>query len=130
MLKLIGPCIVGSTPEVREYEDTTVTSFSVASHERWKTRGGDRREVTTWFRMSAWGNMGETIAEYIKKGERIYLEAVIKPDEETGGPRLWEGDDGTRASYEAKVVGFEFLGGSGGPTEDEDEDDGDGDIPW
>lgn len=68
---LIG--YVARDPEQRSTPSgTTVTSFSLpTSH----SRGGE--EVTTWFRVSAFGKLGETCAAYLTKGSYVYIEGTL-----------------------------------------------------
>jgi single-strand DNA-binding protein len=53
--------------------------------------------------------------QYLTKGSKIFVEGRLKPDPNTGGPRLWQRQDGTvAASYEMVVDSFVFLGSSEG----------------
>ena len=46
---------LGSDPEMRYMPSgDPVTSFSVATNRRYKTRDGEQREETEWFRINAW----------------------------------------------------------------------------
>jgi single-strand DNA-binding protein len=128
---------LGRDPEMRYLPDgTAVTSFSVATNRRWTDKAtGQPVDETTWFRISVWGRQAETANEYLSKGRRVLVEGQITPDRNTGGPRLWTGQDGTvRASFEVRADNVRFLGGrdegdyepSGGddfgaPAEEEDE---------
>lgn len=127
---------LGSDPEMRYMSDgTAVTNFSVATNRRWTNRAsGEQQEETTWFRVSVWGRQAETTNEYLSKGRQVLVEGRMKPDPQTGGPRLWTGQDGaTRASYEITAESVRFVGGreSGGfsgddsgvagPAQEEDE---------
>ena len=102
---------LGSDPEMRYMPDgTAVTSFSLASSRRWATASGEKAQETTWFRCSVWGKRGETANQYLAKGHRVQVEGRLKPDPNTGGPRLWKRQDGTvAASYEVVVDEFVFL---------------------
>jgi single-strand DNA-binding protein len=47
----------------------------------------------------------------LSKGSKVLIEGRIKPDPNTGGPRLWTGQDGTvRASFEITADNFSFVG--------------------
>ena len=99
-------------------DGTPVTSFSVATSERWTDRtSGERRERTTWWRVSAWGKQAETCNEYLSKGRQVLVEGTINVDPETGGPRIWTAQDGQpRASLELNAQNVRFLGGRGEST--------------
>lgn len=105
---------LGRDPEMRYMPDgTAVTSFSVATNRSWTDRSsGQQVDETTWFRVSVWGSQAEPCNQYLSKGRRVLVEGTLTPDRETGGPRLWTGQDGTvRASYELRARSVKFLGG-------------------
>ncbi len=110
---------LGSDPEMRYMSDgTAVTSFSVATSRKWTNRGsGDQQEETTWFRVSVWRRQAEIANEYLSKGRQVLIEGRLKPDPQTGGPRIWTRQDGTAgASFELTADYVRFVGGrdSGG----------------
>lgn len=120
---------VGRDPEMR-YTPTgqAVTSFSVATNRQYVNNNGETIKETAWFRVSVWGKQAETCNQYLKKGARVLVEGRLTPDPNTGGPRIWTGQDGQpRASFEitAQVVRFlssraEAEGGAGlAPLEEE-----------
>jgi single-strand DNA-binding protein len=107
---------LGSDPEMRYMPDgTAVTNFSVATNRRWTDRAsGEPREETTWFRVSAWRQQAELANEYLSKGRQVLVEGRLRPDPQTGGPRMWTGQDGSvRASYELNADVIRFIGGRG-----------------
>lgn len=64
MLQVTAVGRVGKDAEVRKTQNgNSVTSFSLAVNVGW----GDR-ETTRWLDCSMWGQRGEKIAEYIRKG--------------------------------------------------------------
>jgi single-strand DNA-binding protein len=113
---------LGSDPELRYTgEGTAVVNFSVATNRRWSNSDGSQGEETVWFRVSAWRRLAEVCAEYLSKGRQVMVEGRMKPDPETGGPRVWEGQDGTpRASFEITASQVTFLqsGSNGGQSDD------------
>jgi len=67
-----------------------------------------------WFRVSTWRKLAETCNQYLSKGRQVFVEGRMAPDRETGGPRVWTGNDGVaRASYEVTASEVRFLGGRG-----------------
>lgn len=97
---------LGGDPEMRYLDDgTPVTRFSVAVNEK---RG--ESESTTWYRVSAWRRQAETCAQYLAKGRAVLVEGKLAGDRDTGGPRIWTGNDGTpRASFELNADRVVFL---------------------
>ena len=104
---------VGADPEMRYQPDgTAVTSFSLATNRRWKDGNGQDVDENTWFRVSIWGKRAEAANQYLSKGSKVLVEGRIKPDPNTGGPRLWTRQDGTpAASFEVQADNFSFIGG-------------------
>lgn len=124
---------LGRDPEMRYTGDgTPVTSFSVATNRRWTNSDGSQGEETVWFRVSAWRRLAETCAQYLSKGRQVMVEGRMTPDRDTGGPRVWTGQDGVaRASFELTADRVIFLqgrsdtyGGGGGGMGAEDEGGG------
>ncbi len=116
--KIIVVGNLGRDPEMRYMPDgTAVTNFSVASSRRWTGADGQQREETTWFRIEVWRKQAETANQYLSKGSKVLVEGRIKPDPNTGGPRLWTRQDGSiAASFEivADTVRFLTPKGEGG----------------
>ena len=106
---------LGRDPEMRYTpQGTPVTNFSVATNYKWTGADGTPAEETTWFRVSAWGKLGEICNQYLSKGRQVLVEGRLRPDPETGAPRLWTGNDGiTRASFEVHANTVKFLGRRG-----------------
>ncbi len=102
---------VGRDPEMRYTPSgQAVTSFSVATNRQYSNNNGELIKETTWFRVSAWGKQAETCNQYLKKGSKVLVEGRLTPDKETGGPRIWNGQDGAaRASFEVTAQTVRFL---------------------
>lgn len=107
---------LGRDPEMRYMPDgTAVTSFSVATSQRWTNKAtGEPQEETTWFRVTVWRKQAETVNEYLSKGSKVLVEGRIKPDPNTGGPKLWTRQDGTvGSSFEITADTVRFLSSRG-----------------
>lgn len=101
---------LGRDPEMRYTPSgQAVTNFSVATNRQFTASNGESVKETTWFRVSAWGRLAETTHQYLRKGSRVLVEGRLNPDPATGGPRIWNRQDGSpAASFEitANVVRF------------------------
>jgi len=96
---------VGRDPESRfTAEGKQVTSFSVAVNVGY----GDNKS-TAWYRVEAWEKLAETCAKYVKKGMKVFVEGGLKFDKETGGPRIWESNGVSKASFELRAYSVRFL---------------------
>ena len=114
--KIIVVGNLGRDPEMRYMPDgTAVTNFSMATSRRWTDKAtGEPREETTWFRVTVWRKQAETANEYLSKGSKVLVEGRIKPDPNTGAPRLWTRQDGTvGASFEITADTVRFLSSRG-----------------
>ena len=81
---------LGRDPEMRYTPSgQAVTQFTVAVNRNFKGQDGEWQEETEWFRVVAWGPTGERAAEYLRKGNKVYVEGRLQT-------RQWEGQDGQK----------------------------------
>lgn len=106
---------LGKDPEMRYTPSgTPVTSLSVATNRKYTGSDGQQVKETTWFRVSVFGKMAETVAQYLKKGSAVLVEGRLTPDKTSGGPRVYQRPDGTMgATYEVAANTVRFLSGRG-----------------
>lgn len=102
---------LGKDPEMRYTPaGKAITSFSVAVNESYTDAQGNKAKKTIWFRCSAWEKKAEVCNTYLKKGSKVLIEGRMIADPATGGPKIWQKQDGTSgASFELTVVEVEFL---------------------
>ena len=107
-ITLIGN--LGKDPEMKYTPSgQAVTSFSVACSRSY-AKNGETVKETTWFRCETWGKLAEVANQYLHKGSKVLIEGRMKPDIGTGGPRVWQKQDGTNgASFEVVVSELKFL---------------------
>lgn len=93
---------LGADPELR-YTDGNipVATMSVATNESYKDQNGTLVERTEWHRAVAWRKLAEILAEYLKKGSKVYLEGRLRT-------RSWEDKDGIKR-YTTEVVVSDFM---------------------
>ena len=94
-------------PELRFTNDgVPVCSFGLAVN-----RVRSRSEEVDFFDISAWRELGETIANYKKKGDPILVEGRLQY-------RTWEAQDGSkRSKVDVVADNVQFLGRAGEPQE-------------
>ncbi len=86
---------------------TAVCDFRLATNERWNDRDGQLQEKTTWFRVTVWARMAESLHQYLTKGKQVLVEGTIDASAYTA-------QDGTpRASLELRARNVRLLGGRG-----------------
>ncbi len=116
---------VGREPELRYTQSgVAVCDFSVAVSRRWTDRqSGQQREETTWFRVSAWRGLAETVSQYVHKGMQIMVAGRVDAS-------AFIGQDGEpRASLELTALDIQFLGRPG-ERADVPDDSGDYDSDY
>ena len=106
---------LGRDPEMRYTPaGQAVTNFSVATSRQYTGSDGNQVKETIWFRISAWGKQAETCNQYLRKGSKVLVEGRLTPDPSTGGPRLWQRQDGTTsANFEVSANTVRFLSSRG-----------------
>lgn len=96
--------------EIRHTPSSAVANFGLAVTHKWKSSGGEQKEDTLFIDCEAWGRSAETLAQYTKKGDPIFLNGRLKLDQ-------WEDKDGGKRSKIKMVVeGFQFLRGKADAT--------------
>ena len=120
---------LGRDPETKYLPSgDAVTTFSVATSEKWKDKSGNDKEVTEWHNIVAFKRLAEIAAEYLRKGSKVYVEGQLRT-------QSWE-KDGTK-HYRTEIVCRELQmldGKQERPQADArqqfDTPDGKDDIPW
>lgn len=109
--KLIIVGNLGADPELRWTQSGhAVTNFSMAVNRSYTDSNGQQIDETTWYRISVWGGQAEAVNQYLQQGSRVLVEGRLKSDPETGGPRVYQRQDGTwGASYEVTARRVVFL---------------------
>ena len=93
-------------PELRTTPNgASVCSFSVAVNRVYKDTSGEQKEDVSFIDCSAWGKLGEMIAQYAKKGSGVLVSGRLDQ-------RSWEDKTtGTKRSrVEIVVEDFNFTG--------------------
>lgn len=84
---------VGKDPEVKFTPNgTAVAKFSLATNEKFKDKSGEFQERTEWHNLIAWQRLAEIVGEYVKKGNKIYVEGRIQTsswDDKTSGEKKY-----------------------------------------
>ena len=96
---------LGQDPEARfTPQGTAVTNLSIATNESWKDQSGETQDRTEWHRVVMYGRMAETAAEYMKKGQMVYVEGRLNT-------REWEDQNQIkRKTTEIRCDNFTMLG--------------------
>ena len=102
-VQLIGH--LGADPESRfTTSGSAVANLTIATNESWRSAEGETKEKTEWHRVVIFGKMAETAAEYMKKGQLVYIEGRLQT-------RSWEDKDNIkRYTTEVLCDSFTMLG--------------------
>ena len=113
--KWIGIGNLGRDPESRyTASGEAICNFSIACTETWKDKQtGERKEMTEWVRISAFGKLAEICSQYLKKGSQVYVEGSLRT-------RKWTDKEGQeRYTTEIRCDDMKMLGsrqGMGAPA--------------
>jgi single-strand DNA-binding protein len=140
---------VGSEPEIRTTGGgTKLAKVSLATNRTFKDRSGEQQEKTEWHRLTFWDRLADLVEQYVKKGDRIYVEGRIEysqTEDDKGNTRFWTditvqemlmlggspGGAGASGGYESAAPRRRQPaagpGAAGGPSPFEADDD---DLPF
>jgi single-strand DNA-binding protein len=84
---------------------TAVCEFGIAMNRKWRTSAGEERDEVCFVDCAAFGKAAETLNQYVKKGQQIYLEGRLKFDS-------WEDKQTGQKRNKLLVIveNFQFLG--------------------
>ena len=96
---------VGADPDLRKTQGgTAVVQLRLATDRR----NGDGDSQTDWHTVFCWDKQAEAVAQYVRKGERLYVAGRLNH-------QTWETDQGERRSR-TEIHAYEviFLGSANG----------------
>lgn len=101
-------------PEVKETKGgNSLATFSVATNRAWRdAESKEKKEAVEYHNVIAWGRLAEIISEYVKKGNKVYVEGRL-------ANRTFEGKDGKKRYY-TDVVANNLIMLTRKPAEKED----------
>lgn len=103
---LIGS--VGKDPEVKTTQGgSNIAKFSLATNDRTKVNG-EWQDKTEWHNLVAFGKTAEVIGEYVKKGNRLYIEGKLSTSS-------WEDKDSGTTKYRTEIIIDDLVLLSGKP---------------
>jgi single-strand DNA-binding protein len=106
---------VGNDPEIRATSSgARVAKVSLATNRSWSDRSGQQVEKTEWHRLTFFGRLVDVVEQWVKKGDRLYVEGRIEysQTEGEGGTKYWT----DIVINEMVMLGSTGAGGSGGGT--------------
>ena len=80
-MSLNSVAIGGNLTKDPELKVTTtgksVTGFSIANNQTY-TKDGEKIQDVLFIEVSAWGKVGENVSQYLKKGDGVVVEGILK----------------------------------------------------
>ena len=75
-VSLIGR--LGRDPEMITFDSgKSLTRFSMATHQKYKSKNGEWNEDIQWHNVSAWGTLGKRMNDILSKGKKIIVEGRL-----------------------------------------------------
>ena len=84
---------------------SSVVNLSIATNRSWKDQNGQRQEQVEYHNVIAFGKVADTIAQYFKKGQQMYLKGRLQT-------RSWQDTETQKNMYRTEIVLSEFQFGN------------------
>lgn len=88
---------VGQQPERKS--NNAPVNFSLATHEVWRNKNGEKQEDLQWHNIVVWGAQGDNVLKYVNKGDLLYIAGKIQTD-------AYNAKDGSKR-YTTKIIARE-----------------------
>ena len=100
---------LGKDPELKYTpQGTPVAKFSLATNDRFKDKDGNWQDRTEWHNVTAWARTAEIAGEYLKKGNKVYIEGSLRT-------HSWDDKQTNQKKYMTEIIVSDLvlLGGRG-----------------
>ncbi|MDB5970274.1 MAG: single-stranded DNA-binding protein [Hydrocarboniphaga sp.] len=108
---------LGKDPEAKSFANGgSVTNITLATSDSWKDKDGAQQERTEWHNVVFHNRLGEIVAQYCRKGAKVYIEGSIRT-------RKYQDKTSGQDRYITEIHANEMqmldgkAGGSGGASE-------------
>lgn len=99
-VQLIGN--LGQDVDFKEFDSGSKRAkFTLATHDYYKDKNGEKVENTQWHNVIAWNNTAKYLSETLKKGDYVLIQGQLTY-------RKYNDDSGV-AKYITEVVANEFI---------------------
>src|SRR5262245_23418437 len=93
---------VGKEPEVKAVTDKgKFVRISLATTQKYRNAQGEIQTDTQWHTVYFSNGLGKTVAEYLHKGDKLYVQGVLRT-------HTWDDSNGSKR-YEVAVYAQEML---------------------
>lgn len=80
----------------------TVTNFAVATNFTWTDQSGQKQEKAEFHNVVAWRKLAEIIAQYLKKGSKVYIEGRLQT-------RSWDDAATGAKKYRTEIIADNMI---------------------
>lgn len=95
---------IGHDVTIKHFEGgNCVANISVATSESYKDANGEKKELTEWHNVKAFGKQAEIIEKYVKKGDKFFCKGRLKT-------RTYESEGVKKSITEIVITEFKLLG--------------------
>lgn len=98
-MQLIGR--LGVDPAAKTVGNSVKTSFTLATNTVYKDGEGNKKTLTDWHQVIAWGRLAQTMDEHLKKGDRIGISGRLTT-------RSYEDANGAK-KYITEIIAKDLL---------------------
>ena len=98
-VQLIGN--LGQDVELREFETGKKASFTLATHDYYTDKNGEKQEKTEWHNIVAWSNLAQWMNDRLSKGDRVLIQGKLTY-------RKYDDKDGN-TKYITEIVASDFI---------------------
>jgi single-strand DNA-binding protein len=94
---------VGKDPEVKFLPSgQAVANLTLATSDRFKDKAGEWQDRTEWHNLTAYQRLAEIIRDYVKKGNKLYVEGRIQT-------RSWDDQASGQKKYRTEIIVNELV---------------------
>ena len=94
---------LGKDPEIKYTPSgTAVAKFSLATNERFKDKSGEWQDRTEWHNIVAWQRLAEIVGEYVKKGNKLYIEGRLQTSS-------WDDKESGQKKYKTEIIANDLV---------------------
>jgi len=94
---------LGRDPEIKYTPSgMALAKFSIATNDRFKDKEGNWQDRTEWHNIVAFQRTAEVLGEYVKKGDRLYIEGKLQTSS-------WEDKQTGEKKYRTEIVANDVV---------------------
>lgn len=98
-VQLIGR--LGMDPNSKQVNQSVKTTFTLATNTVYRDSEGNKKTMTDWHNIIAWGNLAQTMDQYLKKGDKVGVSGRLVT-------RSYEDNNGVK-KYFTEVIAKDML---------------------